>query len=352
LKKIFVLISVFCVLKGFSQVGGTKTYRFLDIPMTARAAALGGSSMPIWGDDINLVHSNPALLNSSMVKQVAFNYCNYVGDLNFFSLAYAHSFKQYGMGAISLQKFSYGNFTGYDEIGQKTTNFKANDNSINLNYSKPMADSMFNIGIALKTIISQYDVYKSFGNAIDFGITYHNKKDFTMSLMAKNVGYMWKSYSKVTGAREALPQTVQFGLSKKVSKAPFRLFFVYDQLLKWNLSYISPVDTTGKYTTLSTGETKKDSSDFQKFKFRTGRFLDNFMRHVVIGTEIIITKNFHLRVAYNYRRQKEMILPERRGFNGLSVGVGLTVKRFAFSYSFTKMAFPGNSNILGLTFSW
>src|SRR5438045_4193164 len=116
--------------------------------MTARAAALGGSSMPIWGDDINLVYSNPALLNPSMVKQVAFNYCNYVGDLNFFSLAYAHSLKQYGMGAISLQKFSYGNFTGYDEMGQKTTNFKANDNLINLNYSKPMADSMFNIGIA------------------------------------------------------------------------------------------------------------------------------------------------------------------------------------------------------------
>lgn len=351
MKKIALLISVFVALKGISQIGGTKTYRFLDIPMTARAAALGGNNMSIWGDDINLIQSNPALLNPHMTKQVAFNYSNYVGDLNFYYAAYAHSLKQYGTAALSLQTYNYGKFDGYDELGQKTNSFKANDNCITLNYSKPMADSMFNIGVALKTIISQYDVYTSVGNAIDFGVTYHTKKDLTISLLVKNVGFMWKSYSN-NGAKESLPQNVQLGISKKVAKAPFRLFLVYDQLLKWDLNYISPVDTTGKYSTLNTSDNTQDSTGFQRFKVRSGKIGDTFMRHVIVGTEIVLTKTFNLRIAYNYRRQKEMTLPERRGANGLSFGFGMKVKRFGFSYSFSKMAFPGNSHIFGLTFGW
>jgi hypothetical protein len=351
LKKLLVLISVLLAFQSISQVGGTRTYRFLDLPMTARAAALGGNSMSIWGDDINLMYSNPSLLNPSMVKQAALNYCNFVGDMNFGYLAYAHDLKKYGTAALGVQAFGYGSFDGYDELGQPTGKFKANDYSINLAYAKPLADSMFNVGIALKTIISEYDVYKSFGNAIDFGITYHNKKNFVISLLAKNVGFVWKSYSSSSG-REDLPRTVQIGLSKKIEKAPFKLFAVYDQLLKWNLQYISPIDTTGKSSPLNSNSTPADSSGFQKFTARAGDFGDNFFRHVTFGTEILITKNFNLRVAYNYKRQKEMTLPDRRGINGFSFGFGFRVKRFGFSYSFTKMAFPGNSNIIGLTFAW
>ena len=351
LKKLALLISVFVAFKAVSQVGGTKTYRFLDIPMTARAAALGGNNMSIWGEDINLIHSNPSLLNPGMTKQVAFNYCNYVGDLNFYYLAYAHSLKHYGTAAISFQTYNYGVFEGYDELGQKTGTFRANDNCINLNYAKPLADSMFNIGIALKTIISQYDAYKSFGNVIDFGVTYHTKKELTISLLVKNVGFIWKDYS--TGReKEKLPQTVQFGISKKVAKAPFRLFLVYDQLLKWNLNYVSPVDTTGKSSQLNISQTSQDSSGFQRFKVRGGKFGDNLLRHIVIGTEIVLTKNFNLRVAYNYKRQQEMTLPERRGANALSFGFGFKIKRFALSYSFSKMAFPASAHIFGVTYGW
>jgi hypothetical protein len=348
LKKVPVLIFIFFGLKLFPQIGGTKTYRFLDIPMTARAAGNGGSTMPLWGDDINLLHSNPASLNPGMLKQAAFNYCNFVGDVNYYSLAYAQNFKGIGTTAISLQAFNYGSFQGYDEMGEKTVPFKANDYSINLHYAKPLADSLFNIGIALKTIISQYDMYKSIGNAIDFGIIYHNKKDFTASLLARNVGVMWQTYSSTSG-KEALPTNVQMGLSKKVAKAPFRIFFVYDQLTKWNLRYVSPIDTAGKFSSLSNSE-QEDSTGFQRFTVKAGHFTDNFMRH--LGTEIIVTKNFNLRIAYNYRRQREMTLPEKRGANAFSFGFGLRVKRFGFSYAFSKMAVPGNSHLIGLTFGW
>ncbi|MGZ3899479.1 MAG: hypothetical protein ACXVNQ_03865, partial [Bacteroidia bacterium] len=109
--------------------------------------------------------------------------------------------------------------------------------------------------------------------------------------------------------------------------------------------------TTGKTNPFTSSETKKDSTKFQKFENRFGNGADNFLRHITVGTEIVITKNFNIRIAYNHRRQKEMILPERRGANGLSVGFGFRIKKFGFAYSFTKMAFPGNSSIFSFTWS-
>jgi hypothetical protein len=352
LKHLALFISVFLLHTGFAQNGGRAAFRFLDVPMTARAAALGGSSMSIWGEDINLIYSNPSLLNPSMDKQLSLNYSNYVSDLNFWYLGYGHDLKKYGTAALSVQAFNYGKFQGYDEMGSKTGTFKAADYSINMTYAKPLADSTFNIGIALKTIVSQYDAYTSLGNAIDFGITWRAKGGTTASLLARNVGRVWKTYTPNNPQDESLPTSVQFGMSKKVPKAPFRLFFVYDQLLKWNLRYISPVDTTGNSSSLASFDTPVDSSSWQKFGRRFGVTADNFFRHLTLGTEILITKSFNLRVSYNYRRQREMTIPERRGINALSLGFGFRVKRFGVAYSFSKMAFAGNSSVFSLTFGW
>ena len=305
--------------------------------------------MSMWGDDINLVQSNPAALNASMSKQVTLNYSNYISDLNFGYIGYAHSLKEYGNVGGGIQFFNFGKFVGYDETGQKTTNFNANDYSINLNYAKPFKDTTFNIGVALKTIISQYDVYKSYASGIDFGITYHNKKNLVATILVKNFGVVWKQYTTTQTQNQKLPTDVQLGLSYKVAKAPFKLFVVYDEFTKWNLKYISPIDTAGKSNPFNTSTTVADSSGFQKFKNRFGDRADNFMRHLTFGTEILLTKNFNLRIAYNYRRQREMTLPERRGANGLSFGFNIKIKRFAFAYSFSKMAFPGNSSIFSLS---
>ena len=351
MKKLSYILFFFVSLQYSAQIGGTKDFKFLDIPMTARSAALGGGNMSIWDDDINLIHSNPALLNSSMTKKIALNFGNYVSDLKYGYVAYAHNLKQYGNVAGSLQFFDYGKFVGYDEFGQPTNNFRAGDYSVNLHYAKPFKDSSFNVGVALKTIISQYDIYKSYANAIDFGITYHSKNNLTVSILAKNIGVVYKNYSQ--NQTQNLPRNVQLGLSYKVAKAPFRLIFGYDLLNKWNLKYISPVDTTGKSNPFSssTPTQKQDSSGWKRFTKRFGSNADNFMRHVTVGAEILVTKNFNLRIAYNYRRQKELTLPERRGANGLSIGFGLKIKRFAFAYSFTKMAFPGNASIFSVTAS-
>lgn len=345
----FLVIFTTSIVKA--QVGGNSNFRFLDIPMTSRAAGVGGTNMSVWGNDINLIHSNPALLNKQMSKQVALNYCNYISNMNFGYLAYAQHFEKAGIFAASFNFFDYGKFKGYDELGIETQPFRASDYSFNLNYAIHLPeDTCFNIGIGLKTIFSQYETYNAFANAIDIGGTYHARNNFVISLVAKNIGKVWKDLSPTPSAQMSLPQSVQLGVSYKLKKAPIRFIAVYNNLLKWNYKYVSAVDTSGQSNPFEAGLEPADSTKFQKIYKRFGSNSDNFFRHMTFGTELLLSKNFMIMLGFNYRRQKEFSLPERRGANGLCFGFNVKVKKVQFTYSYNQMGFGGGSSILGLSY--
>lgn len=332
---------------SFAQVGGTKTYRFLDLPIPARANALSGAAIAIWDDDVNLHYSNPALLNYTCDKQLSFNYVNFVSDVNYGNLGYAKQLKAKGTLGLGLQYFNYGKFDGRDEYDEQTGTFKAADYSFNVTYAKPMnTDSTLSFGATLKTIYSHYDIYHSFGSAVDVGLTYHNKKQLAISLLAKNYGKQWKTYTK-NGPKEPLPFDMQIGLSKKVSKAPFRIIVQYDHLLTWNLRYVDPLETSASndpFTNKPTVKTQK-----QKRNEKITKSIDQFGRHLTLATEIIFSKNFNLRLAYQFRKGKEMSLPDKKVASGLSLGFGFKVNKFHLNYAYSKYALTGNSHTLGIT---
>ena len=345
MKNLIIFLS-FILLANVSvaQIGGTKTFRFLDLPVAARANALGGNGMSIWDDDINLSYSNPALLNAKCNNQFAVNYINYIADINYGNAAFSHHFNKVGTFAAGIQFFNYGKFDGRDEYDEQTGKFNAADYSINLSLARPISkDSSFTIGLTAKTIYSHYDMYYSFGSAFDLGFTYHNKKQFTASIVATNFGKQWRPYSGKNGIKEDLPGNVQIGISKKVPKAPFRLILTYDQLLKWDLTYVSPLDEKNQIDPF-TNEPAKKQTNFQKWG-------DHFIRHITIASEIILSKNFNLRVGYNFKRNLEMKLPDKKAANGLSLGLGVKIYKFHFSYAYAKYAVGGNAHNFSITTS-
>lgn len=335
-------------MRSQNMVGGPTTYRFLETPIPARAAALGGNSMAVWGDDINLHYSNPALLNQGCVKQVGINYCNYIADMNFGNAVYAHHLKNIGTVGGSIQFFNYGKFSKRDEFDNDEGTFKAADYSLNLTFARRLKDTSFSFGATVKTIYSHYDIYRSWGNAVDLGMTWTHKSGFTASIVAKNIGKIWKPYDRSNDTLQ-LPLITQIGFSYKVKKAPFRLIFVYDGLMKkdYDRTYTSPLQE--EESTDLFGETPKEKTKWQKFsdKVKTGG--DKFARHMTFGLEVLLTKNFNIRAGYNYRLHKEMMLPDKRTASGLSFGFGFKINRFALSYAFTKYNIAGTSNIIGLT---
>jgi hypothetical protein len=76
--------------------------------------------------------------------------------------------------------------------------------------------------------------------------------------------------------------------------------------------------------------------------------LDKAALHVVPSAEILLSKNFMLRLAYNARRRKELLVPDKPAITGLSFGVGLKVSKFHISYGFSQLHLAGISNTLTL----
>jgi hypothetical protein len=326
-----------CSLGVFAQMGGQSTYSFLRLPVPARTAALAGNTIGLKDDDVNLVAQNPAALNAGMSNQLSLSYINYISDINYLYATYARSFDSVGHFAASLQKVGYGKFKETDEYGAEIGTFRANDYNFALSYAHDL-DSSFTWGVSLKTIFSKYYTYSSLGNAVDGALTYRNKKrQFVISAVINNVGVQWKTYS---GTKEKLPYYINIGLSKKVAKAPFRILISYENANKWDLTYSdpnNPAPTVDPFT----------KEPIKKSKFRTGG--DKLMRHLIFGTEIIVTKNIFLRAGFNYRRLKEMQLPDKSGAVGMSFGLGFKISKFQFSYAFSKYHAIGNVNNVTVT---
>ena len=68
---------VFFTTTLIAQIGGESTFAILDFSTSARAIAMGGELMSVYDNDVNLVGSNPALLNAKMNRQISFSFVDY-----------------------------------------------------------------------------------------------------------------------------------------------------------------------------------------------------------------------------------------------------------------------------------
>lgn len=323
-----------------AQVGGNNTYEFLNLPISARISALGGNLLSVRDNDLNVALVNPSLLTDSMNNNVALSYVNYFADVNYGYVAYAKKIKNLGVFSAGIHYLDYGKFIRADAIGNIDGTFGANEMSLNIAYAKSILDSNFTVGATIKTIYSHLESYTSWGSAIDLGAIYvRPKHDFAAAVVIKNIGRQWKPY--VPGNREKLPFEIQIGISKKPKHVPFRLSLTYENVEKWNLTYEDPANPVLTVDPL-TGEAIKQS----KVKI----WGDKFMRHMVIGGEFIITKNFFLRGGYNYQRRKELKIPEKRGATGFSFGFGLRIYKFHISYGRAVYHLAGPSNNFSVSF--
>jgi hypothetical protein len=163
--------------------------------------------------------------------------------------------------------------------------------------------------------------------------------------VAKNYGKQWKPYFE-NSPTNRLPSNIQFGLSKKVPKAPFRILAQYDYLLKWDLTYLNPQDISNEIDPFTNQPIVKTKAEERRDKVSEG--LNKFGRHLTIGTEMLLSKNFTLRISYNFRKGKEMALPEVKKANGFSMGFGVKVLKIQLDYAFSKYALNGNVHTVGL----
>jgi len=332
IRKYSSILVLCCIgLSSWAQLGGESVFNSLNVPSSARAAALGGSAIGIKDGDINLAIFNPALLDSNTHRNLALSYVNYFSDVNFGYAAYAHQLDSLTVISGGIQYVDYGQFTQRDATSQELGTFSAGDYAAIVGIGR-VIDSSFTVGANLKFLYSTIDQFSSSAGAVDLAGNYYNKRrNFSASLLVRNLGTQFKSYTSET--RESLPVDIQFGISKRLKHAPLRFSVVADNLQKWDIRPNSEIDAVEIDPV--TGEV------IQSNKFEFG---DILMRHLSIGTEILISENFQVRLGYNYRRRKELQIADKPGTAGLSYGISMKISRFHLTYGRATYHLAGPSN--------
>lgn len=324
----FVFLIAFFSLSLDAQVGGRSTYQFLNNVPSARVAGQGGNAIANTEEDLNFALWNPSLLSEQMHGQLSFSMVDFVSDVVFGDVNYAHHVDSVGTFYAGIRFFDYGDFDRANALGVRSGTFSAGDYALNMGYGR-MLDSNWRVGANLKLIYSDYAEFNSTGLATDLSATYLiPKRRIAMALVVKNVGFQLYSYN---GDREPLPFEIQFAFSNRFKYLPLRWSITLEQLETIDLSYNDP---TERQVNNFTGETIENEPSIW----------NKALRHVVVGVEFAPTKSFNVQFGYNFRKRQELNLDTRRTSAGFSVGLGLKISKFRINYARNWYHIAGSAN--------
>jgi len=323
-KKVLSFICLILIASSsFSQTGGDNIYEFLNLTHSGLVASLGGTNVSLMGNNLNLAYYNPALLNSGMNNNLALNYVNYFAGINYGLAMYSKSYPGTGNFAAGLTYLNYGSFTETDVSGNITGNFSAAEYALSLIYSREL-DSAFSVGVTFKPVLSQLEKYSSIGFAFDIGGTWHNRSDlFSAGLVVKNIGYQITTYAGES--HEKLPFEIQAGISQRLAHAPFRFSLTLRHLEKFDLTYQYNIPVTSENSKVSSG------------------FMENSLRHVIFGIEMIPHKNFYVSAGYNYQRRRELEIESKVSTVGFSWGFGINTSVLNIEFGRATYHLAGSS---------
>jgi hypothetical protein len=331
---ILLIFSVIC-LNSFSQAG-YGVYTFMDLPVSSRIAALGGTNVSLRDNDINFAFRNPALLTHEASNTLGLNYSSYIADIQFGSAVYAHSIDSTSRIGIGMQYIDYGLFKATDEADQSQGTFSAKDYALNVIYAKQLTPKI-TIGGTFKPIYSALERYTSFGVALDAGISYHNPATlFSAGLVVRNVGTQLKGYYAELQSQhyEPLPINVEAGVTQKFAHAPIRLSLTLHNLQHFDLNYQSTNQPNTSITNINSASTPTTD------KSNNVGFVDMAFRHTILGLELLPGKNFYVSAAYNHRRHQEMSVNGYKSLAGFSFGAGIKLYKFQVGFAWTQFQ-PG-----------
>lgn len=288
-------------------------YNFLRLPVSAHAAALGGVNISIIEDDESMIFNNPALLSSVSDKTINLNYMNYMSGANTASASFNRIIKERASVAASAQFIDYGKMKETDENNIQTGEFSAKDISIAGYFSYMLTDRLAG-GITAKFITSYIGDYNSIAMGVDLGLNYYDpEKEWSVSLVAKNLGGQMKAYDD---QYDRMPIDIQLGASKRFAHMPFRISATLVDLN--HLDY-------------------------------------KFINHLVAGVDIIISPTIWVGAGYNFRRANEMKITEADGESshgaGLSFGAGINLERFKLNLAYGKYHVSSSSILINLAYS-
>ena len=311
-KVVFALFGILFTLMMKAQES-QEVFTFLRLPVSAHVAALGGDNVTIDDDDPTLIFHNPALICNTADKSINLNFMTYMEGAKTASASFIKAWGERATWGVSAQYMNYGSMKEMTPDNIELGDFSAKDIAVAGTFAY-LLSNRWSGGVTLRFVSSSIAGYNSIGIASDLGLNYFDEeRGWSISAVAKNLGGQVKAYQD---EYEKIPLDLLIGVSKRLNAAPIRFSATFSRLNRWDTSFI---------------------------------------QHVALGVDVFIGENIYIAGGYNFRRREEMKISEGDSSSshgaGLSIGAGLTLKRFKLGVAYAKYHVSASSLLINATYS-
>lgn len=333
LRSIVIGVSLFFAGLLQAQVGGLSNFDFINVPLDARVAAIGGENISTI-EDPNVIFYNPALLDDTLVNRFSASHRPFYGDINKSGASGVLSVNKVGTIGAGIQFMDYGLITVTNPDGTETGGQLAAREGM-IQFTKAHRLNLFSVGVTSKFAFSSIGGYTASAIMFDMGgVFHHPTKDLKIGLVAKNIGFALDQYSSTDEL--TLPFDMQLGLSYKLEHMPLRFSTTIHHLQQYDIQYLDP---TRDITIDEEGE------DVIPAKSTS----EKIARHFIFGGEFLFSKHLHFRVGYNHLQRKELQTTIRKAAAGYSFGFMIKVKAYEMNFTRAYYHAAGGTTSLTLT---
>jgi hypothetical protein len=311
-KSVFIVFAVLVALCTNAQES-QNAFNFLRLPVSAHVAALGGENITLAEDDATLIFHNPALLQNVSDRTLNLNMMTYMQGTVTGSASFVKAWGDRATWGVSGRYMDYGKMKEMNQQGEQIGTFGARDLAVAGSFAYGLT-SHISGGITAKLAASYMGNYNSLAVLVDLGLNYfHEDSEWSISAVAKNLGGQVKAFDDDF---ERMPLDLQVGVSKKLLGSPLRLSVTLVKLNDWE---------------------------------------NSFGKHIVVGADLTLGKQFYLAVGYNPLRVAEMKVNNGEGLSargaGLSIGGGLMLERLKLHLAYAKYHVSASSLLINISYS-
>lgn len=155
----------------------TAGFTFLEIPVTARYASLGESSIALSDLNSDGIFINPASIGfTNQTHSFSSSFANWFADIKHYAASYSFN-SDYGVFAAGVVIMDFGSMPrtvagGGQKVYNVIGTFNANSIAASFGYSKMLTDR-FSFGVAAKYVEEKIDIYKASNILLDGGVLYY-----------------------------------------------------------------------------------------------------------------------------------------------------------------------------------
>lgn len=321
---LFILLMTVFDSVHISGQNQTSAFAFLELPVSAHAASVGGNGVSIPDAEPTLLVSNPALLSNVNRKYVGINYMSWLSSTKIAGALFCSPIDNYSSYAFTARYVDYGAMKETSPDNIETGTFSAKDIAIGGTYSYKLS-KFWKGGVTGNFIYSHYSYLSSVAIGIDMGLNYHNPETkFSFGIAATNLGGQIKAFENTF---EHLPFDLSAGVSWKLAHAPLRITTAMNRLNHWDSEYFA----TAEDDDLSFGTI--------------------FVRHISFGTDILLSDQLYLSVGCNLNDRAMFSDKGNKGLEGFSIGTGLQLKKVMFGLSYGKYQVSTSSLLFNFAYN-